>query len=465
MPSITKRGDNFRIVVSLGYGQDGRQIRKTATFKPPKDATAGKAEKLAWAFAHQYEQRCLGTAGLRENMRFSELAEWYFDRIAPDTLRETSLNTKRRLIELYVLPHIGHMTLGKINALKLDELWGTLRTNGRIRRGYILADKSAIPHGSHGATARLAGLVPATVHAAASGRSISGESARKLASALAKRPKELFEPSESNADGLDAATVKNVSRAVSSIYAAAVKKEIVAKNPVKNSTLPKSEEKARPFLDEGQCKQLLSALREETPPQLGAMIATLVYTGMRSGELLALRWGDIDFAAGIIVIRHTLHRVRGEYKLSPPKTKSSARAIKAPEAIVELLKGHRAWQEGRRRTLGAAWIDRGAVFTGETGEYHNRTYLNTAFKKLLKKHGLPDVRIHDLRHANASLLINAGVPLKVIAEHLGHRSVSTTERVYAHVFAESRARASDAIGRALSLEAGAGGGDAALTTV
>ena len=80
----------------------------------------------------------------------------------------------------------------------------------------------------------------------------------------------------------------------------------------------------------------------------------------------------------------------------------------------------------------------------------NKTYINTKFKELLKKHNFPDVHIHDLRHANASLLINMGVPVKVIAEHLGHCDTRTTEKIYAHIFEETMVQASDAIAQALT---------------
>ena len=93
------------------------------------------------------------------------------------------------------------------------------------------------------------------------------------------------------------------------------------------------------------------------------------------------------------------------------------------------------------------------MFTGQFGEYMSKNYINLQFKRLLKKHDFLDIHIHDLRHANASLLINMGIPTKVISEHLGHCDTRTTENIYAHVFAETLAQTSDAISQAL---AGAG---------
>ena len=119
--------------------------------------------------------------------------------------------------------------------------------------------------------------------------------------------------------------------------------------------------------------------------------------------------------------------------------------------IVELLQEQKEWQEQRKADVGDRWIERGAVFTGECGEFINKNYINLAFKRLLENHpDFPQIHVHDLRHANASLLINMGVPVKVISEHLGHSDTRTTEKIYAHVFAETMVQASDAISKALA---------------
>lgn len=147
---------------------------------------------------------------------------------------------------------------------------------------------------------------------------------------------------------------------------------------------------------------------------------------------------------------YNLYRLDGEYRLSTPKTKSSARVIALPPQLVEILREQKVWQDERRKAVGSRWLERRAVFTGSYGEYMAKSYINLQFKQLLKKHNFPDIHIHDLRHANASLLINMGVPVKVISEHLGHSDTRTTETIYAHVFAETMVQASNAISEALA---------------
>lgn len=237
---------------------------------------------------------------------------------------------------------------------------------------------------------------------------------------------------------------------MSAILRTAVKKGLLEKNPVVNTTPPKREYKKKLFLDEGQCKQLLDIFEEVDNRQLCVMINTPLFTGLRSGELLGLQWRDINFDEGTIIINKTLLRLVGEYRLSEPKTKSSERIVNVQPELLEILKAHRAWQNERKAVFGSAWEQPEQVFSNATGKFYNGVTLNQQFKSVLRKNDMPDLHIHDLRHATASLLINAGLPVRVIADHLGHRSTQTTEDVYAHVFAESRAKAADAISIALA---------------
>ena len=176
-----------------------------------------------------------------------------------------------------------------------------------------------------------------------------------------------------------------------------------------------------------------------------------MYTGMRVGELAGLLWENVSLEKAIVTIKYNSYRRNGEYKLSTPKTKNSARVIALPPQVIELLKEQKEWQEQRKTDAGDKWIDRGAVFIGEYGEFINKNYINLAFTRMLEKHpDFPQIHIHDLRHANASLLINSGIPVKVISEHLGHGDTRVTEHIYAHIFAETMVQASDAISKALA---------------
>ena len=448
MPSISKRGDTFRIMCSLGYGMDGRQIRKTTTFTPPPGVTEGKARKLAEAYGHEFEKKCRGVTNLGENMRFHELADWYYEQVAPNVIRERTAYDQRILLNLYVMEEFGRLKLKEITTARLDELWNYLKRDGGRRQYYSLRDPNIIPHGSKRETARLVGLSEKIIYTACSGGRLTKATATKIATAFDKPLKELFELVYEKG-GLSSATVSHVRATVSAILKTAMRKGMIEKNPVSNTTPPKPEYKKKLFLDAGQCKQLLDILEEHDNKQLCVMITVLLFTGMRSGELLGLQWKDIDVDKSTIVINKTLIRLVGEYRLSEPKTKSSERILSVQPEVTDILKEHKIWQDERKAIFGASWKQPEQVFTKESGDFYDGVTLNQQFKKILPRNGLPDLHIHDLRHATASLLINSGLPVKMVAEHLGHRSTQTTENVYAHVFAESRARTAEAIRIAL----------------
>lgn len=449
MPSIKKRGNTYRIMVSLGYDIYGKQIRKTTTYTPPEGVSEGKAEKLAMAYAYEFEKRCQGMTNMNENIRFSELMEWYFNQVAIHKLKPATYANNRTLMDLYVLPYIGNMKLKDINTAKIDELFNQLHRDGRRRETYRLRNVTILEHGTRRPLSRRSGVTMNTLRTLSNGGTVTRETAEKISNALGFKLKDIF-IAEEIGGGLDVGTIKRIRTALSPIFSTAVKKELLQRNPVTHATTPTDKEKTRTYLTAEQCKELMGFLDEFSNPQLPRVIKTLIYTGMRVGELTALHWNEVDFDRALITIKYNLYRLDGEYRLSTPKTKSSARVIAMPPQLVEILREQKAWQDEHKKAVGNRWIERGAVFTGTYGEYMAKTYINIQFKELLKKHNFPDIHIHDLRHANASLLINMGVPVKVISEHLGHSDTRTTETIYAHIFAETMIQASSAISAALS---------------
>ena len=129
--------------------------------------------------------------------------------------------------------------------------------------------------------------------------------------------------------------------------------------------------------------------------------------------------------------------------LAAPKTATSRRTISLPGALLSALKAHRTRQLEERLKLGAAWQDHGLVFPSSVGTPMSPRNLVRAFKALLKRAGLPDIRFHDLRHSCASLLIAQGVDATVVRDVLGHADIQTTLNVYAHVFDEAKRHAAD----------------------
>ena len=148
---------------------------------------------------------------------------------------------------------------------------------------------------------------------------------------------------------------------------------------------------------------------------------------MRQGELLALKWTDVDLEAGKVSVRRTLTRESGHYTLGEPKTKKSRRTVKLTGAATEVLRSHLSRQMADMDRLGDLYQDQGLVFTTNSGAPLNPSNIrNRNLRRLTNKAALPEIRFHDLRHTCATLLLSRNVHPKIVQEMLGHATVAIT---------------------------------------
>lgn len=207
---------------------------------------------------------------------------------------------------------------------------------------------------------------------------------------------------------------------------------LIPRNVTEMVKAPRSKGKEIRPLDSRQARELLFASHED---RLEALYKLALTTGMRQGELLGLKWEDIDLESGTLQVRRTLSTATGGgFTFNAPKTAKSRRSIKIPELALSSLKRHRKAQLEERMKLAELWKEHGLVFTTGVGTPMSRADLITRFfKPLLRSAGLPDIRFHDLRHTCATLLLSRGVHAKLVQELLGHSTISITLDTYSHV--------------------------------
>jgi len=164
-----------------------------------------------------------------------------------------------------------------------------------------------------------------------------------------------------------------------------------------------------------------------------AAIVLALYLGLRRGELLGLRWDDVDLDGGRLEVRHALQRVDGQLQLLAPKTRSSRRTYPLPEPCVAALRSHRTAQRRELVVRGEdRWSETGMVFTSQRGTPMDPDNFSRTWERLRRVLGEPPVRFHDLRHTTVTLLLDSGVPPHVVRDIVGHGSLDVTMTIYAH---------------------------------
>jgi len=186
--------------------------------------------------------------------------------------------------------------------------------------------------------------------------------------------------------------------------------------------------------------------------RLEALYVLAIHTGLRQGELLGLKWDDVNLDNGTLQVRRSLSVTKDGLVLSSPKTKGSSRSVQLTSKGVDALQEHLKRQLEEIDAVGSLWRENGLIFASETGEFLNRSHLiRYRFKPLLGRAGLPETtRFHDLRHTCATLLLTRNVNPKIVSEMLGHATISITLDTYSHVLPNMRDQAAQAMQEALS---------------
>ena len=305
------------------------------------------------------------------------LDEW-FEAYAKVKVRSSSHQTYKGYIENHIKPNIGEIPIEKLTSLTLQKFYKKLLTEGRIPR-------------------------------------IESE----------KQPK-----------GLSAKTVRNINQVISSAMDMAVKHKLILSNPTDGCELPKVEHREMRTI---HAEQLGAFLREAKESGVYELYYLDLATGLRRGELLGLKWEDIDLAHGVIHVKRQIARIDGEVKEVPLKTKNSYRNISISKDAVEMLK------EMEKRRICEY------VFPSTSGGPISPDSVRHMLHRVLKRAELPSIRFHDLRHTFATLALQNGVDIKTVSGMLGHFSAGFTLDTYAHVTTAAQKEAANTMGNVLNV--------------
>lgn len=265
---------------------------------------------------------------------------------------------------------------------------------------------------------------------------------------VAKMYRELSEAGGANGEKLSGRTVAYVGAVLKNALAYAVEVEgLIPKNVAKGVPVPKNDKKVNEPFSVEEVRTFLSASKSH---RLYALFRLAIYTGARKGELLALKWSDLDFEHQSLVISKNRLVVRGENVVqASTKGGEGRRTISLDPETVEIMKEHRKRQFEERLKAGGLWNETGYIFATEFGEPINYGTPTQLFTKIKNRLNLPEQRFHDLRHFHATQLLKAGTPLHVVAHRLGHRDPMVTATTYAHITADQAVNVSVVFAKAV----------------
>ena len=230
--------------------------------------------------------------------------------------------------------------------------------------------------------------------------------------------------------GLSPKTLRHHRNIMTQVLDMAVKNKLIPANPFQFVIMPTTVRHESTFYTDKQLKALFDALKGD--PMLPVVKITALY-GLRRSELLGLQWDSIDFEQKTMTIRHTVSKVTAIVAKDKTKTASSHRIFPLTPEALEIFRRAKEQEQQNRVMFGREYQETPYVFKWADGHPYSPDYISHRFNRLLKKHDLPHIRFHELRHTCASMLIDMCFTLKDVQEWLGHADIKMTANIYAHL--------------------------------
>ncbi|MCI9397865.1 MAG: site-specific integrase [Lachnospiraceae bacterium] len=242
-------------------------------------------------------------------------------------------------------------------------------------------------------------------------------------------------------DGYNSKTVRAISIVIGAALNMAVKLKMLSENPNRYTSIPKKKKYEAAVLNVEEVRRIVKEAKAE---EIYPIVVTTVYTGMRKGEVMALKWENVDFQSRRIYIKNSLCRIGADqpdekgrrharYEILEPKTKESIRMVPMVDEVYDALMLQKERQESDKQKYREIYMDQGLVFAEMCGDYLPQRQFMDKYHAFLRKYDITDIRFHDLRHTFATLLIESDVSMKVVQELLGHSSITTSMDIYTHV--------------------------------
>ena len=437
-----KNGISYQVQVKLKDIISNKPIIKCMTWHPKDKMTQKQIEREVVVVADEFEKKVKSTLngsmnGSNEiNMTLKEYYEKWLERRKGDLALNTYVHYKEtlKLLDRY----IGGVKLKDLTPFIIQKFYDELDSLKKTK-GYAVAkpklktiiEKNGI---SRRELAMKANLTHNCINSSINGQRISIKSAEKIAKVLDTNINTIYKI-QIREEPYAYETIHKHKRNLRAVLATAKKQRIIGDNYASADyiTFGKRPENKINFMDDEESKIFYKALMEFDDIKIKTAMLTLLYTGIRRGELAGLNWNDIDFEKDTIDISRSYVPTKGYgVNLKNPKTTSSNRLIAIPRTLSIQLQEYKDWQHNESIKYGDRWVKSNAIFTNDFGERIYPQTINKWLDRVLEKSNLRHFNIHSLRHTNITLQIMAGVPLSIVSARAGHARTSTTSDIYTH---------------------------------
>ena len=447
-----KTGVTYKITVTNGTDQTGKQVRHYRTWKPEPGMTERQIKKAVQKAAADFEREIEQGYILDNRQTFAQYAEYVLELKERTGLKHKTLYEYRQLTER-IFPAIGHLKLTEIRPQHLNAFYrslaatGTRKSGARAKARIDLNAEMKKQKLTRKKLAEMSGVSTSTASAVCRGCTVTRDKAELVAKALDLPFSKAFTVTEDTRP-LSGATMLAYHRFISTVLEQAEKELLVPYNAAEKATPPKLKRREVNYFQPEDIAAILDALEGE-PLKWKALVHLLIVTGCRRGEILGLKWSKLDLDAGKAKIDTTLlyARDRGLYE-SSTKT-GNVRTVGLPRETVQLLREWRRECLELRLANGDRWHDTGYVFIRDDGQPIHPDSLAHWLRTFADRHSLPHINAHAFRHTVASVLIASGTDVVTVSKQLGHLDVSTTETFYSHIIEENKQKATECIADAL----------------
>lgn len=444
---VGKTGVAYKITVTHGTDHTGKQVRHYKTWKPDPKMTDRQIEKALQKAAMDFEREIEQGYQVDRRQTFAQYASYVLQEMEREEKKHKTIYEYRQLTKR-IYPEIGHLKLQEIRPQHLNAFYAKLakelkrNADRSVAKEYLnqVVEQRALTRKK---ISELSGVSTSTISAACRGIEILRSKAEQISRGLDVAYPELFE-TISNQETLSNSTQLAYHRFIQAVLARAEKEMLIPYNPADKATPAKKPRSKPKYFQPEEITRIISALETE-PLKWKIFVLLLIFTGCRKSEILGLKWSKVNFQNSSIQIDLASLYTRDVGTYTNATKTENERTLILPAEIMTVLHDYRKSYLELQLANGDRWVGGDYVFVQDNGKPMHPDSPEHWLSDFSKRHGLPHINAHALRHSAASLLIGNNVDIVTVSKQLGHKDVTTTENIYAHLLEKNRAKAPETI--------------------